>query len=231
LAVLTDAMVYLVWLPILLGSKNFAKWFNRFARVDPRRVEMLERRSDSLSHDKGKPEMRHLLYLLFLGFVVPWVARMIVGYLPEVEPVLTARSWEILLITTFGILLSMTPAKKIPGSGELAVALVYLYVAHMGARAEISSLAGQAPWFLLGGYIWIAMHGLCCVLGARVLRVDVHSTAIASAANIGGIASAPIVAAHHNRKLVPVSILMALIGYAIGNYGAIAAAWLCWLVS
>jgi len=231
LAVLADNMVYLVWLPVLLGSKNCARWFNRFARVDPKRIEMLERRSGDLSHDKGKPEMRHLLYLLFLGLFVPCLARMLVVYLPEAKPVLTAGSWEILLLTTFGILLSMTPAKKIPGSGELAVALVYLFVAQMGARAEITGLARQALWFLLGGYIWIAVHGACCVLGARVLRVDIHSTAIASAANIGGIASAPIVAAYHNQKLVPVSILMALIGYAIGNYGALAAAWLCWLVS
>ncbi|UCF17249.1 MAG: DUF819 family protein, partial [Phycisphaerales bacterium] len=66
-----------------------------------------------------------------------------------------------------------------------------------------------------------------CVLGAYLLRVDIHSTAIASAANIGGAASAPVVASHHNKKLVPVSILMALLGYAIGTYAAFAAAWLC----
>jgi uncharacterized membrane protein len=61
--------------------------------------------------------------------------------------------------------------------------------------------------------------------------VDIHSTAIASAANIGGAAGAPVVAAHHNEKLVPVSILMALMGYAIGNYGALFAAWLCYRLS
>ena len=69
------------------------------------------------------------------------------------------------------------------------------------------------------------------VLGAYLLRVDVHSTAIASAANIGGAASAPVVAAHHNDKLVPVSVLMALIGYAVGNYGAFLAAGLCHALS
>ena len=226
LAVLADATIYLIWLPILLGSRNCADWFNRFAHVDPRRVEMLERSSSNIARDKGKPEMRHFLYLLFLGFFCPWLAVQLAGYLPVYEPVLTTSSWNILLVTTFGILLSMTPARGIPGSRELAVALVYLFVAQMGARADISGLAGQAPWFLLGAFIWILLHGACCVAGARILRVDVHSTAIASAANIGGIASAPIVAAYHNQKLVPASILMALIGYAIGNYGAFAAAWL-----
>ncbi len=231
LAVIADAMVYLIWLPILLGSKKCANWFNRIARVSPERIKMLEHSSGKLANDKGKLEMRHLLYLLFLGFFFAWLATELAALLPEVRPVLSTTAWKILLVTTFGICLSMTPAKRIPGSRELSVALVYLFVAQMGAKADVSGLAQQALWFLLGAYLWIFLHGAFCVAGAIVLRVDIHSTAIASAANVGGIASAPIVAAYHNEKLVPVSILMALIGYAIGNYGAFAAAWLCWLVS
>ena len=71
------------------------------------------------------------------------------------------------------------------------------------------------------------IHGAFLLLAARLFRVDVHTAAISSAANIGGAASAPIVAAYHDERLVPVSILMALIGYAVGNYAAFAAAWLC----
>jgi uncharacterized membrane protein len=231
LAVLGDNIVYIVWLPIMLGSKNFSRWFNRLTRVKKSRLEMLERSAGEVSTDKGKLEMRHLLYLFFLGLFFAWLAGKIAVYLPQVPPILTQSSWKILLITTFGILLSMTPAKRIPGSHQLAMALVYLFVANMGARANISGLAEQAPWFLIGAYIWIFIHGGFCIFGAWIFRIDVHSTAIASAANIGGAASAPVVAAYHNEKLVPVSILMALIGYAIGNYGAFAAAWLCYLVS
>jgi uncharacterized membrane protein len=72
--------------------------------------------------------------------------------------------------------------------------------------------------FRLGAFIWIFIHGAFCLLGARLFRVDVHSVAIASAANIGAAASAPIVAAFQRPSLVPVSILMALVGYALGNY-------------
>jgi len=142
--------------------------------------------------------------------------------LPELGPVLTASTWKILLITTMGLLLSLTPARRIPASHELAMALVYIFVANMGAKADVSGLAGTAGWFILACYLWIAVHGAFCVLGAYLLRVDVHSTAIASA---------PVVAAHHNEKLVPVSVLMALIGYAVGNYGAFLAAWLCHTLS
>ncbi len=169
--------------------------------------------------------------MIFLGLGCTYLASSLASYFPNIPPVLTAGTWKILLITTFGIILSITPARNIPGSHALAMALIYLFVANMGARADIGNLAEQAPWFVLGSYIWIFIHGGFCILGARLFHVDVHSTAIASAANIGGAASAPVVAAYHNQKLVPVSILMALLGYAIGNYGAFAAAWLCFLVS
>ncbi len=231
LAVLGDNLVYIVWLPILLGSKNFAKFFNRLTKVDAKRIRMLESAYTEIQNKQGIVKMRHFLYLLFLGFICTWVAEFISSTLPEYQPVLTAASWKILLITTMGIILSMTPARHIPASHELAMALVYIFVANMGARADISGLTASAGWFILACYIWIAFHGAFCLLGAYLLKVDIHSTAIASAANIGGAASAPVVAAHHNEKLVPASILMALTGYAIGNYGALLAAWLCHLLS
>lgn len=231
LAVLGDNLVYIVWLPILLGSKNFAKAFNRFLRVDEKRIRMLETAQSQLENEQQNLKMRHFLYLFVLGFACTWAAGTLSVRLPELKPILTASSWKILLITTMGLLLSLTPARRIPASHELAMALVYVFVANMGAKADVSGLTSSALWFILACYIWIAVHGAFCILGAYLLRVDIHSTAIASAANIGGAASAPVVAAHHNEKLVPVSILMALIGYAVGNYGALLAAWLCQLLS
>jgi uncharacterized membrane protein len=230
LAVLADNAVYVVWLPILLGAKNLAPWFHRFVRVDPERIKMLEDATFLQEETQSKPSMPQILYLLFIGFAVTFAARQISGRLPQFpadQPVLTTGTWNILIVTTLGLLLSRSPARKLPCSHELAMALVFLFVANMGARANLSGLATQAPWFLMGAFFWIAFHGLFCLLAAWVLRVDIHSTVIASAANIGGAASAPVVAAHHNPKLVPVSILMALMGYAVGTYGALMAAWLC----
>jgi uncharacterized membrane protein len=108
-------------------------------------------------------------------------------------------------------------ASKLPSSTAIGTALVYIFVAGMGARASVAGLA-EAPAFVFGAFIWIFIHGLFCIAGAWLFRVDIHSVAIASAANIGAAASAPIVAAHHRPNLVPASILMALLGYALGNY-------------
>jgi uncharacterized membrane protein len=229
--VLGDNLVYILWLPVLLGSKNFSKFFNRFMRVGNKRIQILEMAQTETGDQQERVRMRHFLYLLLLGFICTWAAEIFSAQLPELQPVLTTSTWKILLITTMGLLLSLTPANRIPASHELAMALVYIFVANMGAKADVSGLTVSAAWFILACYVWIAVHGVFCVLGAYLLRVDIHSTAIASAANIGGAASAPVVASHHNEKLVPASILMALLGYAVGNYGAFLAAWLCYIVS
>jgi uncharacterized membrane protein len=231
LAVLGDNLVYMVWLPIMLGSKNFAAGFNRLMRVNEKRILMLENVQAQTEGRRENVKMRHFLYLLLLGFACTWAAQNISEVLPEIGRILTTSTWKILLITAMGLLLSLTPARHIPASHELAMALLYIFVAKMGAQADVSGLTSSAAWFILACYIWIAIHGTFCVLGAYLLRVDIHSTAIASAANIGGAASAPVVASHHNQKLESVSILMALLGYAIGTPAAFFAAWLCSLLS
>lgn len=226
-AVIADNAVYLIWLPIMLASKNFASKFNKFTRISAGRVEMMEKAARGLTTDKGRVEMRHFLYLFFFGFAVTALSSWLAGFVKPMPPILSYNTYKILLVTFFGVALSFTRAAKIPGSHALAMALVYLFVARMGAKADLSNLSSSVLWFLLGAYIWIFIHGFFLVGAARLFRVDVHTAAIASAANIGGAASAPIVAAYHRTSLVPVSILMALLGYAIGNPAAIVAASLC----
>ncbi|HSH26799.1 MAG TPA: DUF819 family protein [Wenzhouxiangella sp.] len=223
LAVLADNLVYVVWLPILLGSKAFADRFNRWAKVPEERLEQMETAAAREAREEVVPRMQDYLYLLFWALLVAGAARFLAPLLPEVGEVLTTSTWTVLLVTTFALALSATPVRHLPGSHPLAMAIIYVFVAGMGARA---SLAGfdQAPLFLLGAYIWIFIHGAFCLFGAWLFRVDVHSAAIASAANVGGAASAPVVAAYHRKALVPVAILMALIGYALGNYLAIVTA-------
>ena len=141
---------------------------------------------------------------------------------PRVPTVITASTWLILLVTTFALVASVTPARTLPAAQPIAMAIIYVYVARVGATMDLTNVDwANMGAFVIMAYIWIAVHGLFILAGAWLFRVDVHTLAIASAANIGGAVSAPIVAAHHRESLVPASILMALIGYALGNYLAI----------
>ena len=225
LAVLADNVIYLVWLPILLGSKNFADRFNAWAKVPEDRLRMMESAALLMAEEEQAPAMRDYLYLAAIAIGVTWISTSLasvffeamVSVAPGMEVVLSESTWRILLITTIALTLSLTPVSRLPNSTAIGTAMIYIFVAGMGARATVEGF-GQAPAFLLGAFIWIFIHGAFCLAGARIFRVDVHSAAIASAANIGAAASAPIVAAFHRPSLVPVSVLMALIGYALGNY-------------
>jgi uncharacterized membrane protein len=230
-AVIADNVVYLVWLPIMLASRNFVSLFNRFSGAAHDRIQRLEEAARSLTTDKGQMQMRHLLYLAFFGFGGAALAGWLAELLPEYEPYLSTSTYRIFIVTIIGILLSFTRANRIPGSHSVAMALIYLFVARMGARADLSNVSMAVFWFVAGAYVWIFIHGFFLLGAAKLFKTDVHTAAISSAANIGGAASAPIVAAYHNPVLVPVSVLMAMVGYAIGNYGAWLAAQLCRLVS
>ena len=225
LAVLADNVIYIVWLPILLASKNFADRFNAWAKVPEDRIRMMESAAALVIEEEKAPQMRDYIYLAAIAIGVTWIAAALatilfdamMGIAPGLQVVLSKSTWRILLITTIALSLSATPVSRLPNATAMGTALIYIFVAGMGARATIEGF-GQAPAFLLGAFIWIFIHGAFCLAGAKLFRVDVHSVAIASAANIGAAASAPIVAAFHRPSLVPVSVLMALIGYALGNY-------------
>ncbi len=225
LAIIADNVVYVVWLPMLLMSRDFADRFNKWARVPEDRIAMMDEAAELHFEEDKAPKMPQYLFLFAVVIGVVWIGRSlapgisgwIVANMPAVKDLFSETTVRILLVTTIALVLSVTPVSKLPNSTALGTALVYIFVAGMGARASVSGLA-EAPMFVLGAFIWIFIHGLFCLAGAWMFRVDVHSVAIASAANIGAAASAPIVAAHHRPSLVPVSILMALLGYAMGNY-------------
>lgn len=225
LAIIADNVIYIFWLPLLLMSRDFADRFNAWARVPAERLAAMDAAAEVHVEDDQAPTMSQYLYLaaVVIGVtgighaLAPGFSTWIAAALPGLADIFSETTTRILLVTTIALGLSTTRISELPNSTALGTALVYVFVAGMGARAELAGL-GDAPAFVLGAFIWIIIHGLFMLAGAWLFRVDVHSVAIASAANIGAAASAPIVAAHHRPNLVPASILLALLGYAMGNY-------------
>lgn len=226
MAAAADQMVYLIWLPLLLGSKAFADRFNRWMKVPSNRIEQMENAAAKFDTKENTPDMTSLLYLGLLAIGFTWISLGLSEVLPPVviggATVITAGTWLILLVTTFALIASVTPARRLPAAQPIAMVIIYVYVARVGATMDLSDASfATIGAFVMMAYVWITIHGIFILAGAWLFKVDVHTVAIASAANIGGAASAPIVAAHHRETLVPASILMALIGYALGNYLAI----------
>jgi len=225
LAVIADNVIYVFWLPLLLMSRDFADRFNKWARVPAERLASMDAAAEVHVEDDHAPTMPQYLFLIAIVIGVTWastalapgISASIASASPGLGTVFGETTTRILLVTTLALLLSTTAVSRLPNSTAMGTALIYIFVAGMGARASVAGLA-EAPMFVAGAFVWIIIHGLFCLAGAWLFRVDIHSVAIASAANIGAAASAPIVAAHHRPNLVPASILMALLGYALGNY-------------
>lgn len=140
--------------------------------------------------------------------------------------------WLVFFATTFGILLSFTPLKKLESIGSMTIANLFLYflIATIGLNIDLSQVFAYWPLFILG-IIWMSVHAILLVLIGRFFKVPLFYLATASMANIGGAASAPVVACAFNPNLAPIGVLLAILGYAIGNYAGMFCTWLMQLVT
>jgi uncharacterized membrane protein len=224
--VLVDNLVYLVYFPIILTCKRWAAGFNRFSRVSEDQIRKIAESVTSVERKTHEVHFRDILVLLGFGFAAILVAQKLAATFPEFPPVLTEKTWAILLVTTLGVILSATPLRKVPGTEPVSMTFVYIYMTMIGAGADLRSLGG-AWWFVAAGATCIVMHFVFIIVGARLFRVDVSMAAVASVAAVGGAASAPVAAGYHREELVPISIMLALLGYGLGNYLGVATAWLC----
>jgi uncharacterized membrane protein len=230
LVVIADTFIFILYFPVLFACKKWAKQFARFTRVTKADAEALDKAIGELNEKSTKVNYIDVLTLFGIGFALIWIIGHLAGFLPVIEGVFSQKTWQILILTTIALILASTPLRKIPGTGALSMALVYTYLSMIGAQADVRD-AASAPYFLLAGIICIVLHLVLVVLASRIFRIDVHMAAIASIACIGGAASAPVVAAYHRKELVPVAIILALGGYALGNYLGLLAAYGCrWML-
>ena len=230
MVVLVDNFVYVVYFPIILTCRKWAKSFNRWSGVSQAQLEHFAEATAGVEKKSHEVHFTDLLTLIGWAFAAVLAANWLAGFFPEFGRVMTQKTWAILLVTTIGIGLSATALRKVPGTMPLAMTLTYIYMTMMGAQADLTKIGG-AQFFLAAGFICIAVHFLFIVLGAKLFRIDVSMAAVSSVSAVGGAASAPVAAAYHREELVPISIMLALLGYALGNYLGIATAFFCNLLT
>ncbi|MDP2482934.1 MAG: DUF819 family protein [Candidatus Palauibacterales bacterium] len=230
LVVIVDNFVYLAYFPLILMCKRWAKPFDRWTGVSQAQLDHFAEATQQVERKTHEVHFRDILTLLGWAFVAVLAANWLASLVPPLPPVLTQKTWALLLVTSFGIILSATKLRDVPGTEPLAMAFVYIYMTMIGASADLRQLGG-GQFFLLAGFLTIVVHLAFVLLGAKLLKLDVSMAAVASVAAVGGAASAPVAAGYHREELVPISIMLALIGYALGNYLGVATAYLCHLLT
>jgi uncharacterized membrane protein len=129
--------------------------------------------------------------------------------------------WIVVIATTGGLILSFTKVRRLEGAGAstLGSAFLYILVASIGMKMDITAIF-KTPGLFLIGIVWMIIHVSILLTVGKLIKAPFFFTAVGSQANVGGAASAPIVAAAFHPSLAPVGVLLAVFGYALGTYGA-----------
>ena len=216
-----DSICATVYVMFLLWAIGFSKVFNKWTKADTRTIDEVGRTLAKEAEANTKPILwQNLVILMGSALLVSAISQPLGVLINQYLPFFDKATWTVLIVTVLGIVLALTPFGKIKGTEELSNGLLYIVVALIASRADLASAAG-APIWLLTGFIILAFHVGVMILLAKLLKLDIFTCAVASLANIGGTATAPVLAGTYSSALVPVGIIMALLGYVVGTGGGL----------
>ncbi len=226
-----DIMVSEIWLALLLLGAAKSGPIDRFFRADTKPLEDLQVKKNNFEVRSSRvTTLPDLVIILATAFGITALSQFLGGYLADLFaknfPALDKLSltadffWLVVLATAFGILISFTFLRKYEGAGASKIGSFFIYflVATIGMKMNILRIFDYPGLFLIGA-IWLGIHIILLVIVGKLIKAPFFFLAVGSQANIGGVASAPVVAATFNPSLAPVGVLLAVLGYAIGTYG------------
>lgn len=216
-ALVIDSIDYSLWVVFLLWAIQLAPKFNKWTKADTKRLdEVSSKLAEDAKLNTSTITFQSLILLIGTALVVSAVGQNVGNFLNGLIPFLDKATWTVLFITVMGLLGAVSPLGKVAGSAEISNLLLYTVIALLASRASLLELA-DAPAWILTGFIILGIHGVLLLLFSKLFKLDMFTAAVASLANIGGTASAPVLAGAYSGSLVPVGILMALLGYVIGT--------------
>lgn len=229
--VAVDVIVANIWMAFLLFLAARSAKLDTMRGADTRALNELRIRVEKVALENTRISTSYdLIQILAIGLgatgLAHWLTGFIVPFIKENAPHLERYSltanffWVTVLATTFGLILSFTRAKKLEGAGASKIGgiAIYILVATIGMQMNLATIFSDPELFVLG-LIWISFHGGLMLLVAWLIKAPVFYMAVGSQSNIGGAASAPIVASAFHPALAPVGVLLAVFGYALGTYG------------
>ena len=244
--IVVDVVVANIWMGFLLYGANISDKLDAWLKADNSAIEDLKTKvSEYRSKIESIPTTTQLFVLLSVAFGGVALAHLgsdiIVPFMERYKTTLDAKGlsslmsgffWLIVIATTFGLALSFTRAKKLEGVGasKWGSVFIYILVATIGMKMNLGEVFSNLGLFAIG-LIWMAIHVLLLLVMAKLIRAPFFFVAVGSQANVGGAASAPVVASAFSPSLAPVGVLMAVLGYALGTYGALVCAFMMEAVS
>jgi len=217
--IVVDTIVGYTWMGVLISLAPHQDRFDRWLRADRSRIHDVGARLGERAARARAPGVADVTLLVGIALTLTAVCLWAGGLLPPVGRVLNPFSWAIVLLTTAGLALSLTPLARLEevGASTLGYAGFYLLLASVGAQADLRKVVAH-PQFVLLGVMVIAVHAVVLFLAVRLMRAPLFFFGAASQACIGGYSSAPLVAALYQPSMAPVGLLLAVLGNVLGTY-------------
>ncbi len=232
--IVVDTVVGYGWMAILLFLSNHQTRFNAWVGADTSAMDRVDATLRELDTTRRPVTTATAGIIIGLGIGAAVLARVLGGALPKLgDPtIISGGTWAVLIAVTAGLALSFTRMRSLEADGASRIGYValYLLLTSIGAQGDLGAVL-DAPLYLLTGVVWLSVHIGLLVLAARLLRAPLFFVATGSMANVGGAASAPIVAGVYHPAMAPVGLLMAVAGYILGIYAALGCSWLLALVA
>lgn len=230
--VVVDIVVANIWMAFLLYGVGKKKKIDKWLKADDSAITDLQNRVEQFSKGVTRvPSLTDYIKIAAVGFFIVsashlfggWISGFFEGWLGEESTLASSFLWLIVLSTLFGIVASFTNLRKLEGAGAMKIGSVFIYilVATLGMHMDLRKIVDN-PYLILIGLVWMAIHVGLMFGMAKLIKAPYFFLAVGSKANVGGAASAPVVAAAFNPALAPVGVLLAVVGYAVGTVGAIA---------
>ena len=220
-ALVVDSIDYSLWVMFLLWAVSLAPKFNAWTKADTTALDAVSKRLEEAdAANKDTISFASLIFLLGLGLLVSAlgqdVGEMVHAACKTALPMIDKATWIVLIVTALGLIGAVSPLAKLKGGPELSNLMLYSVIALLASRASLLELK-DAPLWIVAGFVILGIHGALFLAIAKFAKLDMFTCGVASLANIGGTASAPVLAGTYSGSLVPVGVLMALIGYAVGT--------------
>ncbi|OZC04106.1 DUF819 domain-containing protein [Rubricoccus marinus] len=224
--IVVDVVVGYGWMGILLFLAGYQERFNAWVGADTSAMDRVDETLKQLDTQRRPLTIETGAIIIGLGIAAAVLSRVLGSSIEPVQidgqTIISGGTWAVLIAVTVGLILSFTPLRKleIDGASRLGYVALYMLLTSIGAQGNLFAIA-EAPLFLLIGVVWLAVHIGLLFLAAKLLRAPLFFVATGSMANVGGAASAPIVAGVYHPAMAPVGLLMAVAGYVLGIYAAV----------
>lgn len=238
--VFVDIVVANIWMAIILIGIGKRNRINKWLKADTTAIETLKEKVTLFSEKvKRNPSLTDLMIICAIAFGAVSISHLCASYLAPlfenlvsgIESVTTRNVftfleskffWMISIGTIIAILLSYTKARSYEGAGasKFGSVFIYILVATIGMKMDLT-LIFENGWLITIGVVWMTIHAVLLILVAKLIKAPYFFLAVGSQANVGGAASAPIVASAFHPSLATVGVLLAVFGYAVGTIAAI----------